>query len=181
VGAHAFTVSAQCGEHRLFHTVTAFSRSPLNAAHHTSLQCLNLPTETQRGGTTQVCVTRRSHLSLLISQIITDGHLDYPQSTPNQPLQGESNFGDSSGPLFSIYSKAAEDEDNKMVGRWQEDATGVLIFVSPRVGIHAALCINWNTIDRSVLCCRGCTPRCDSPGPEANKSGYLCILSWEHL
>ena len=49
----------------------------------------------------------------------------------NQPLQGESNIGDSSGLLFSIYSKAAEEEDNKMVERWQKDADGILIFVSP--------------------------------------------------
>jgi hypothetical protein len=62
--------------------------------------------------------------------------LDHPQSTPNQPLQGESNFGDSSGPLFSIYSKVAEEEDDKMVERWQKDADGILIFVSPCVGIH---------------------------------------------
>jgi hypothetical protein len=59
-----------------------------------------------------------------------DGHSDHPQSTPSQPSQGESNFGDSSGPFFSIYSKAAEDEDNKMVERWQKDADGILIFVS---------------------------------------------------
>ena len=61
---------------------------------------------------------------------------------PNQPFQGESNFGDSSGPLFSIYSKAADDEDNKVVERWQKDADGILIFVSPRAAIHAAFCIN---------------------------------------
>ena len=57
----------------------------------------------------------------------------------DQPLQGESNFGDSSGPLFSVYSKAAEDEDNKMVERWQKDADGILFFVSPQDGIR--LCI----------------------------------------
>jgi hypothetical protein len=56
-----------------------------------------------------------------------------PQPAPNQPLQAESIFGDSSGPLFSMYSKAAEEEDNRMVGRWQKDADGILIFVSPRV------------------------------------------------
>ena len=61
---------------------------------------------------------------------IIDGHRDHPQSTPNQPLQRESNFGDSSGPLFSIYSKEAEEEDDKMVERWQKDADGILIFVS---------------------------------------------------
>jgi hypothetical protein len=57
----------------------------------------------------------------------------------DQPLQGESNFGDSSGPLFSIYSKAAKDEDNKMVDRWQKDAEGILFFVSPRVAIRPSL------------------------------------------
>ncbi len=57
-------------------------------------------------------------------------------TTPNRPLQGESDFGDSSGPLFSMYFKTAEDEDNKIVERWQKDANGLLIFVSPRVGIH---------------------------------------------
>ena len=57
---------------------------------------------------------------------------------PNQPLQGESNFSDSSGPLFSIYSKVAEEEDDKMVERWQKDADRILIFVSLSscVGIH---------------------------------------------
>ena len=64
---------------------------------------------------------------------ITDAQRDDPQSAQNQSLQGESIFGDSSGPLFSMYSKAAEEEDNKMVGRWQKDADGILIFVSPRV------------------------------------------------
>jgi hypothetical protein len=32
-----------------------------------------------------------------------------------------------------MYSKAAEEEDNKMVERWQKDADAILIFVSPRV------------------------------------------------
>ena len=69
----------------------------------------------------------------LISQLtIGDDRGDHHMTTSNQPPQGEYNFGDSSGPLFSIYSKAAEDEDNKMVERWQKDADGILIFVSPR-------------------------------------------------
>jgi hypothetical protein len=58
---------------------------------------------------------------------------------PSQPLRGESsNFGDSSEPLFSIYSKAAEEEDNKMAERWQKDADGILIFVSPRIAVYVA-------------------------------------------
>ena len=39
-------------------------------------------------------------------------------------------FADSSGPLFFMYRKMAEEEDNKMAERWQKDADGILIFVS---------------------------------------------------
>ena len=35
-----------------------------------------------------------------------------------------------------MYSKIAEEEDNKMTERWQKDADGILIFVSPRVCIY---------------------------------------------
>jgi hypothetical protein len=70
-----------------------------------------------------------------------DRHPDHrdPHAIQNQPSQGESNFDDSSGQFFSIYSKAAEEEDNKMVERWQEDAQGILIFVSPRIGNSCCL------------------------------------------
>ena len=56
------------------------------------------------------------------------------RSTPNDESK-EPSFGDSSGPFFSIYSKAAEEEDNKMVESWQKDAKDILIFVSS-VSIH---------------------------------------------
>ena len=90
------------------------------------------------------CVTHQFDLPPLISQphIVDDHQNDRrndPVTTSNQPLQGESNFGDSSGPLFSIYTKAAEDEDKKLVERWQKDADGILIFVSPRVVIRLSL------------------------------------------
>ena len=52
-----------------------------------------------------------------------------PQLTSKQRLQGQSSFGDSSWTLFSIYSKAAEEEEDKIVERWQKDANGFLIFV----------------------------------------------------
>ena len=151
--------------------------------HATSLRCLKLLMRTSRGGTTQVCVTRFFYMSSLNSQSYEiDG--DPTQSTPNQPPQPsheESTFGDSSGPFFSIYSKAAEEEDNRMVERWQKDADGILIFVSRCVVVHAALSINCDHIDRSILRCRCRTPRCDRPGPEAKQPGYVCVLSWEHL
>ena len=41
-------------------------------------------------------------------------------------------FSDGSAPLFSMYREMTEVEDNKMEKRWQKDADGVLIFVSPQ-------------------------------------------------
>ncbi|KAF8494142.1 hypothetical protein F5888DRAFT_1617328, partial [Russula emetica] len=58
---------------------------------------------------------------------------------PDQPLQGESNFGDSSQPLFSIYSDAAKHKDSEMVERWQKDAEGILIFTGLFSAAVAAL------------------------------------------
>ena len=68
-----------------------------------------------------------------------------------------------------------------MVERWQKDADGILIFVSRCTGIRLSLLIKWNAIDRSILCRSRCPPRPDSPGPEAEQSGYLRILPWQHL
>ena len=102
---------------------------------------------------------------------ITDDHPQdrpgRPQPALNPPSQGESNFGDSSGPFFSIYSKTAEEEDNKMVDRWQKDADGILIFVSPCFANHIVLYINRIIIDWSILCRGCCAPCFDRPRPEA--------------
>ena len=43
----------------------------------------------------------------------------------------KNDFGDSSGQPFSVFSMAAEGEDNKMAGRWQKDTEGILISVGP--------------------------------------------------
>ena len=107
------------------------------------------------------------HFMMFIIDDHPQDHPDHPQSTPNPPSQGESNFGDSSGPFFSIYSKTAKEEDDKMVDRWQQDASGILIFVSPCVANHIFLYINWNTIDWSILCRGCCAPCFDRPRPEA--------------
>jgi hypothetical protein len=37
-----------------------------------------------------------------------------------------------------MYVKMSEEEDNKMVDRWQKDAGGILIFVSFHIRFHAA-------------------------------------------
>jgi hypothetical protein len=39
--------------------------------------------------------------------------------------------GDSSDPLFTMYSQYAEDDDKNMTERWTKDADGIIIFVRP--------------------------------------------------
>ncbi|KAF8494178.1 hypothetical protein F5888DRAFT_676245 [Russula emetica] len=51
----------------------------------------------------------------------TDGH-------PQRPTQADSNFSDSSGPVFSLYTKIAVEEDDKTAERWKTNADGILIF-----------------------------------------------------
>jgi hypothetical protein len=70
-------------------------------------------------------------LSSLISPHVVDGLLHGPRSGINQSPFEEYNFEDSSEPLFSMYSKIGEEEDNKMVERWQKDAEENFLFVSP--------------------------------------------------
>jgi hypothetical protein len=79
-----------------------------------------------------------SLISILLTCIaIANGYFNRRRSVSFQtpaPREGLY-FRDSSGLLFSMYSRLAEEEDNKMVDRWQKEAEGILIFVSTSVGI----------------------------------------------
>src|SRR6267154_1884663 len=100
--------------------------------------------ETLRVRTMKVCVICRFDLFPPKFTNVCKKDSKQTWSTPNKPSQpsgGASRFGDSSGSLFSIYSKAAEEEDNKMVERWQKDADGILIFMSPLVNIIILFCV----------------------------------------
>jgi hypothetical protein len=58
------------------------------------------------------------------------------QSTPDElphPSTTDTNHGDSSWPLYAMYSKIVQEEDNKIAKLHQKSADGILIFVSPRV------------------------------------------------
>jgi hypothetical protein len=124
-----------------------------------------------------------------ISQVcmVDDPAKDYPgqlrsaSDRVSQLQQRGSNFGDSSGPLFSLYSKIAEEQDNKMTHRWKKDADGILIFVSDCIITDTAICMNCNTIDRSIFCLRRCATFGVRPGPQAKLSRYFRVLSREHL
>jgi hypothetical protein len=86
-----------------------------------------------------------------------------------------------------MYSRIVEVEDNKMAERWQKDADGILIFVSPHVHIHTPIVINRSAVGRFILCRRRDATFRDAHGLEAESSasaaasGKLGILSQEHL
>ncbi|KAI9455645.1 hypothetical protein F5148DRAFT_1324686 [Russula earlei] len=65
---------------------------------------------------------------------------DHP-SQPNIRMMSkeEFNFGDSSGPLYSVYTKIIAEEDAQMVERWQKDADSILVFTGLFSAAVAAL------------------------------------------
>jgi hypothetical protein len=92
-----------------------------------------------RASTVKLPGLPRVFLALLVLAFINLPTCKLPQSAQNQQQpQGESNFGDSSGPLFSLYSKIAKVQDDEMTNRWQQDAKDILIFVSGPVVILTA-------------------------------------------
>ena len=129
--------------------------------------------------------------SKLTNEFKIDGDLDRTQSAPNQVSQPSrpsqiiqalnasqtSGISNSSEQFFSICAKVTEEEDKEMVDRWQKDAKVFLIFVSPHVDIYAKLCINWNTIDRTICYRARYAPFLDIPRPESKHSGYIYSLS----
>lgn len=62
-----------------------------------------------------------------------------PQSTQSQTSQGESNFSDGSGALFTMYNEMSEEEDKKMAESWKADADGILVFTGLFSAAVAAL------------------------------------------
>ena len=89
------------------------------------------------------CLPLGPYLCRILPLCIGINHLDRPLSViSSQTPRGGLHFRDSSRLLFTMYSKIAEEKDNRMVERWQKDADGILIFVSPRVRIHASIRIN---------------------------------------
>jgi hypothetical protein len=80
-----------------------------------------------------------------------------------------------------MYSKVAEQDDNTMAERWQKDADGILIYVSPQVEFCASACNNGKSIGRFILCSRRYISLGHDPGPEIKLARYLRFLPQEHL
>jgi len=76
------------------------------------------------GALSATCITPTPN-----SPTCIDDYLNERPLAPSRQSQGETNIGDSSGPLFTMYTRLAVEEYNKMAERWQKDAEGILIFV----------------------------------------------------
>ncbi len=80
---------------------------------------------------------RHHHSTSHISPILIVTHTgDYLVAGPGEDLQGES---DGSGPLFDMYLKMAQGEDEKTAANWKAVASDNLTFVSPNIVVHRML------------------------------------------
>ena len=73
---------------------------------------------------------------LILQMCMVDGQRTdtHHRSTPIQSSElSESDYVDGSWPLYTMYSKIARDEDNKLVERCQRYTDGTLIFVSSHI------------------------------------------------
>jgi hypothetical protein len=100
----------------------------------------------------------------------------------SDPLQGkEPEFSDSSRPLFAMYQRMTEEEDNKMAEELKEITRGTIIFVSPH------LTCSWYTSHTQIikeciiLCCHCSIRHGNCHGPQAQLAGYFRLLSPEYL
>lgn len=127
----------------------------------------------------EVCYLLIGDLLINLTPHVVNVYQDDPRLEGSR-LSARPNIWDSSVPLFSMYSKMAEEEDNEMAECWRKDADVILIFVSPRIGIHSSAPINWDTIDRIIFGRCRLVAHGDSSGPEAKHPSYFGVLSREH-
>ena len=116
--------------------------------------------------------------------IVIEGHRRQPevaQAQLFQPYQGEPPFCDSSWPLYSMYSKFAQEEDDKIAERCQRYADGMLVFVSPHEYFRVAAHTKLRNIGRSILSDRRYINYRHVPRSETKSAGCLCVLSREYL
>jgi hypothetical protein len=118
-----------------------------------------------------------SSLTLVIP---VDNHQHPPRSLPNEASQGESNFVDSSAPIFSMYLDMAEEEDKKIAESWKADAEGILVFVRHYLLVPCLL-YRLVVIDWFILrCCRLVNLGIDS-GSSTESTGHLQLLPCEYV
>ena len=80
-----------------------------------------------------------------------------------------------------MYSKFAQEEDNKMAERCQRSADAMLVFVSPHEYFRVAVHTNMRKIGRSILSDRRYITFRHGPRSQTKSAGCLCVLSREYL
>lgn len=79
-------------------------------------------------------------------------HIDGLSTRKYAPQERELDHIDGPGPLFAMYLKASDAEDEKMTSSWRADADGILLFVSANVACEL-LTMTQRNIDWFILCC----------------------------
>ena len=104
---------------------------------------------------------------------------------PNRPFplgfQGESEYSDSSRPIYNMYSKIAEKEDNTMVKYYQKNTEGTLVYVSSPVSPLDDSAHRLGNIEWFILCHRCYIVDNHNPRPQAKPARLLRVLPGEHL
>ncbi len=84
-----------------------------------------------------------------------------------------SHFGDSSGPLFAMYLRIADEQDRRRAELLRSDTDQILIFVSSRIFFRPTTSrVNSKAIVWIVLCCRRSIGRCVDARSEAQRTRY---------
>ena len=117
------------------------------------------------------------HCSVLTASLaIPIGDDRYDRAS--QP-EGQSDFIDGSGPIFSMYLEMAEEEDKKMTESWKADAEGILVFVRLRLLVpyfqltHRS---DWFILRRCRLFAFGV-----APGSSTEPAGHVQLLPCQHI
>ena len=88
----------------------------------------------ETGNDTGMFSTRRSAMTSLSSRVcVVDGRSQPIQFPFLQSYQSQVNYGDRSWPLYAMYSKVTQEEDNTMAERSLKAADGLFVFVSTRL------------------------------------------------
>ncbi|KAI0245374.1 hypothetical protein BJV78DRAFT_412285 [Lactifluus subvellereus] len=97
-------------------------------------------------------MSQTEHRTLKVNETEQANRLNAPLNPPltNQNLEKRPEFAEGSGPLFLMYRKMTEEEDKKMVERWQKDAEGIIIFTGLlSAAVAAVLAMTVGSLDPS--------------------------------
>ena len=116
-----------------------------------------------------------------MSTPIGSDQYDLPQWAQNRACQpeGQSDFVDGSGPIFSMYLTMAEEEDKTMTESWKADAEGTLVFV--RLYLLVPYFHLTRRPDWCILRCRRLFAFGIAPGSATESAGHIQLLPCQHI